>query len=231
MSRLDSKIVLVTGAKGGLGSAVTQAMLDAGATVIGVSRSIRQTDFAHPSFHARSAELSTRESAAAAVDAIAAQHARLDAVVHLVGGFDMGPTVEETSDDAFAKMFALNFYSALHLFQAALPAMRRQGFGRILAIGSKASLEPAARTAPYNVSKAALLSLVRTIAEENKTSGITANIVLPGTMDTPANRAAMPDADFSHWVQPSQVAALLVHLVSDEASQITGAAIPIYGRE
>jgi NAD(P)-dependent dehydrogenase (short-subunit alcohol dehydrogenase family) len=204
MSRLDSKIVLVTGAKGGLGSAVTQAMLDAGATVIGVSRSIRQTDFAHPSFHARSAELSTRESAAAAVDAI---------------------------DDAFAKMFALNFYSALHLFQAALPAMRRQGFGRILAIGSKASLEPAARTAPYNVSKAALLSLVRTIAEENKTSGITANIVLPGTMDTPANRAAMPDADFSHWVQPSQVAALLVHLVSDEASQITGAAIPIYGRE
>ncbi len=227
MSRLDNKVILVTGAKGGLGSSVTQALLDAGATVVGVSRSIRQSDFAHPAFHAHAAELSTRESAAAAVDAITAQHARLDAVAHLVGGFDMGPNVEETSDDAFAKMFALNFYSALYLFQAALPVMRRQGSGRILAIGSKAALEPGARTSAYNASKAALLSLVRTIAKETNTVGITANIVLPGTMDTAANRAAMPGADFNQWVQPSQVAALLVHLASDEASQITGAAIPI----
>ncbi len=229
MSRLEHKVVLITGAKGGLGTSVTEAMLAAGATVIGVSRSIRQTDFTHPSFHAHAAELASLDAAKELIAAVVAQHGRLDAVVHLVGGFDMGPLVEETSDSAFAKMFELNFYSALHLFRAALPPMRTQGSGRILAIGSKAALEPGARTSAYNVSKAALLSLVRTIAEESKTAGITANIVLPGTMDTAANRAAMPTADVSQWVQPAQVAAMLVHLVSDEAAQLTGAAIPIYG--
>ncbi|MFN7936581.1 MAG: SDR family NAD(P)-dependent oxidoreductase [Bryobacteraceae bacterium] len=229
MMRLENKVVLVTGAKGGLGSFVTEALLAAGATVVGVSRSIQQSDFAHAAFHAHAAELGSLEAAAKAVAAVVAGQGRLDAVVHLVGGFDMGPNVEETGDDAFARMFELNFYSALHLFRAALPGMRAQGSGRLVAIGSRAAVEPGAKTSAYNVSKAALVSLVRTIAEETKAAGISANVVLPGTMDTKANRAAMPGADFKLWVQPSQVAALIVHLVSDEASQLTGAAIPVYG--
>ena len=229
MIRLENKVVLVTGAKGGLGSFVTEALLAAGATVVGVSRSIRQSDFAHAAFHAHAAELGSLDAAVKAVGAVVAGQGRLDAVVHLVGGFDMGPNVEETGDDAFARMFELNFYSALHLFRAALPGMRAQGSGRLVAIGSRAAVEPGPHTSAYNVSKAALVSLVRTIAEETKAAGISANVVLPGTMDTAANRAAMPGADFSQWVQPAQVAALIVHLVSDEASQLTGAAIPIYG--
>lgn len=229
MSRLEGKVVVITGAKGGLGTHVTEAMLAAGAAVVGVSRSIRQTDFDHPAFHAHAAELGSLDAARAMAAAALAKHGRIDAVVHLVGGFDMGPQVEETADSAYTRMFELNFYSALHLFRAVLAPMKAQGSGRILAIGTKAALEPMANASAYNVSKAALVSLVRTIAEETKAAGITANIVLPGTMDTPANRAAMPGADYSKLVQPAQVAAMLVHLASDDAAQVTGVALPIYG--
>jgi NAD(P)-dependent dehydrogenase (short-subunit alcohol dehydrogenase family) len=109
--------------------------------------------------------------------------------------------------------------------------MRNQGSGRILAIGSRAAVEPSARIGAYSASKAALVSLIRTVAIENRSSGISANVVLPGTMDTPANRAGDPQADFSQWVQPAQVAALLLHLASDAASQVSGAVIPIYGQQ
>jgi NAD(P)-dependent dehydrogenase (short-subunit alcohol dehydrogenase family) len=121
--------------------------------------------------------------------------------------------------------------SAFLMMRAVLPHMRAQGSGRILAIGSKAAVEPAPMAALYAATKAALVSLVRTVARENIDRNITANILLPGTMDTPANRAADPAADFSKWVQPTQVAELLVHLMSDASSQISGAVIPVLGAE
>lgn len=229
MNQLYGKIALVLGAKGGLGTFVTQAFLDAGATVYGSSRSIEQKDFSHPAFHAAPAELNSADSARTLVDSIVKSAGRIDALVHLVGGFDMGPTIDATPEATFEKMFDVNFRSALHIFSAVIPHMRSQRSGSILAVGSKAALDPSANTGPYNISKAALLSLVRTIAEENKPHGISANIVHPGTMDTAANRKAMPNADFSKWVHPSQVAAMLVHLASDAATQVTGVSIPIYG--
>jgi NAD(P)-dependent dehydrogenase (short-subunit alcohol dehydrogenase family) len=109
--------------------------------------------------------------------------------------------------------------------------MRQQGNGRILAVASRQGVEPAPMVGAYSASKAALVSLIRTIALENKDRGISANTVLPGMMDTPANRAADPKADRTKWVRPSQVASLLVHLASDAAEEITGAAIPVYGRQ
>lgn len=226
---LTGKTVIVTGASGGLGASVTKAFLDAGATVVGVARSIHQNDFAESTFHARQATIASLEDARAIVDAVIADFGKLDAVVHLVGGFDMGPTVDQASADSYRKMFDTNFYSALHVLQAALAPMKQQQSGRLIAIGSKAAVEPSALTGAYNVSKAALVSLIRTIAVENAALGISANIVLPGTMDTPANRKAMPAANPALWVQPAQVAALLVHLASDQAAQITGAVIPVYG--
>jgi NAD(P)-dependent dehydrogenase (short-subunit alcohol dehydrogenase family) len=108
---------------------------------------------------------------------------------------------------------------------------RRQGGGRVLAVASRQAVEPGAMVGAYSASKAALVALIRTIALENTDRGISANTVLPGTMDTPSNRAADPKADPLQWVQPAQVAALLVHLVSDAGAQVTGAAIPIYGRQ
>ena len=122
-------------------------------------------------------------------------------------------------------------FRSFHLARAVLPVMRMQASGSVLAIGSRTAMEPAETLGAYTASKAALVALVRTIAVENKQTGISANVILPGTMDTPANRLAMPTANFSQWVNPGQVASLLVHLASDAAKQVTGAVIPIYGGE
>jgi NAD(P)-dependent dehydrogenase (short-subunit alcohol dehydrogenase family) len=128
-------------------------------------------------------------------------------------------------------MLEMNLRSAFYIARAVLPHMRAAGSGRILAIGSRAAVEPGAGAGAYSASKAALVSLIRTLAVENKDRCISANVILPGTMDTPANRAADPKADFSRWVQPSQVAGMLLHLASDAAAQVSGAVIPVYGRD
>lgn len=228
---LQDRAVLITGANGGLGHAVTQAFLDADARVVGVARKIQDSEFANPRFSAISADISTAESARALVAAAQARLGRIDALIHLVGGFAGGKSVAETDDGTLEKMFALNFHSAFHLVQAVLPAMQKQKSGAIVAIGSRAAVEPQPMLGAYSASKAALVSLIRTVALENKEYGISANVVLPGTMDTPANRSAMPGVDPARWVRPEQIAALLVHLASCNASQVTGAVIPVYGAE
>lgn len=224
---LNGKGVLITGANGGLGSTVTRAFLDAGARVVGVSRSIKVEEFAHPNFSAESVEIA---SVAQARELIA-RAGRVDVLVHLVGAFAAGSEVAATDDSTFAKMLDLNLYSFFHMVRAVLPGMQHRGSGRVLAIGSRTAVEPVSGLGVYSASKAALVSLVGTIARENKQHGISANVILPGTMDTPANRAAMPNADVTKLVQPREVAALLVHLSSETSSQVTGAVIPIYGAE
>jgi len=219
--------VLITGANGGLGTAVTRAFLDAGARVAGVSRSIADTDFPSPNFHAISAPLESPQAARDVARNVIDKWGRIDALVHLVGGFVAGQTVDATPEDVLEQMLTVNLRSAFHILGAVIPGMRAQGSGAILAIASRTAVEPSATLGAYSASKAALISLIRTVAVENKE--ISANVILPGAMDTPANRAAMPTADRSKWVQPSQVAALLVHLASPAASNITGAAIPVYG--
>ena len=226
---LRGKTALVTGATGGLGTHVTRMLLEAGATVAGLAPQVRQSDFDHPFFIALPAQISSAESAKAAVDAAVARLVKLDIVAHLVGGFAGGQRVDETDDASWQHMFDLNLNSAFHLLRAAIPHMRRARTGRIIAIGSRAALDPGATLAGYNASKAALVSLIRTVALENKDAGITANVILPGTMDTPANRASDPQADFSRWVQPATVASLIVCLAGDQARDVTGAVIPVYG--
>jgi len=231
MNMLEGKITLVTGARGGLGSFVTEAFLAAGAKVVGVSRSIQAGDFSHPEFYAMPAELSSGDAAQRLSDAVVAQFGRIDALVHLMGGFAGGKSVAETDDATFEKMLDLNYRAAFFIARAVLPQMRQQGSGRILAVASRQAVEPASTVGAYSASKAALVALIRTIALENKDRCISANTVLPGTMDTPGNRAGDPKADGAQWVQPSQVAGLLVHLASDTGAQVTGAAIPIYGKQ
>jgi NAD(P)-dependent dehydrogenase (short-subunit alcohol dehydrogenase family) len=210
---------------------VTNAFLEAGAQVVGVSLSIAASDFPNARFTAVQEEITNRENAGAVVEAVLAKFSRVDGLVHLVGGFAGGHSLAETDDAAFDKMIDMNFRSAFLMMRAVLPHMRAQGSGRILAIGSKAAVEPAPMAAVYAATKAALVSLVRTVARENIDKKITANILLPGTMDTRANRASNPGADSSKWVQPIQVAQLLVHLMSDASSQISGAVIPVLGAE
>jgi len=223
---LSGKTALVTGANGGLGGFVARAFLEAGAAVYGASPKIRGEDFPHPNFVAVAAALTDRASAEKLVDV----PPRIDIAVHLVGAFAGGAKIDEAPEGELDRMLDANLRSAFFLAQAVLPRLRASGDGRFLAIGSRSAEGSAANAAAYGLSKAALVSLVRSIAAENRGS-VTANAVLPGTMDTPANRAAMPEADPSKWVDPRQVAALLVYLASPRASHVTGAAIPIYGAE
>ena len=224
---LDNKVVLITGAKGGLGNFVTNAFLKAGARVVGASRSIKDGDFSHPRFSAVQAELSSAGEARELI----ARFERIDVVVHLVGTFAGGQTVAATDDATFDRMFSTNFKSALYVIQAVVPLMRETGGGHLLAIGSRAAVEQQPMIGAYAVSKAALLALIRTVALENKDKHISANIVLASTIDTPVNRSSMPAADYSKWVHPAEVANLLVHVASSLPGQISGAAIPIYGGE
>lgn len=230
MSEL-SPVIVITGAKGGLGNFVTNAFLERGARVTGIARAITETDFPHPRFTAIAADLSSAEGATATIGRVLEAEGRVDGLVHLVGAFAGGKSVAETDESVLDQMLTLNVRSAFLAMRAVLPHMQRQGRGRIAAIGSLAAVEPAPLAGVYAASKAALVSLVRTVARENRDAGIAANVVLPGTMDTPANRAAMPGADPSKWVRPEQVASLLVHLVLGDASQLSGAVIPVAGAE
>ena len=224
---MKGKVVLVTGASGGLGTYVVQGFLDAGASVIGTSRKIRQSDFASGDFTAMPGEISAGDAASLLVKAVLDRFGKLDVLAHTVGGFAGGQSVAETEDATLQRMFDLNVTSTFNILRAAIPALRKNGSGRIIAIGSKAAVDPGPSVGAYSASKAAMLSLIKTVALENQDAGVTANVILPATMDTPANRIAMPGADFSKWVQPANVASLAVWLASDAARDITGAAIPV----
>jgi NAD(P)-dependent dehydrogenase (short-subunit alcohol dehydrogenase family) len=128
-------------------------------------------------------------------------------------------------------MFDLNLNCVFHILRAAVPPLRKTGTGRIIAIGSRAALEPGAGVGAYSASKAAMVSLIRTVALENKDAGLTANAILPGTMDTPANRKAIPNADVSKWVQTDSVAELVVWLAGEAGKGVNGSVIPVYGKD
>jgi NAD(P)-dependent dehydrogenase (short-subunit alcohol dehydrogenase family) len=196
---------------------------------VGTSRSISQADFPEANFVALPVDFTKAGAAGKAVESIVSRFGRLDALVHLLGGFAGGQTVAETDDATWERMRDLNLTSAFYLLRAAIPHLRKSGKGRIIAIGSLTAVEPHAGLGAYVTFKAALTILVRTVALENKDAGLTANVILPGTMDTPTNRKSMPGADFSKWVQPGDVADLVLWLADDRAAHITGTAIPVDG--
>jgi NAD(P)-dependent dehydrogenase (short-subunit alcohol dehydrogenase family) len=228
---MKDKVVLITGANGGLGSHVTKAFLEAGAKVVGVSPKIQQSDFSSPGFTALPGDISTASGSKNLVESVLTRFGKLDVVVHTVGGFAGGQSIADTDDATFNGMFNINLYATFYLVRAALPAMRKAGGGRIIAIGSRAAVEPGAGVGAYSASKAAMVSLVKTVALENKDVGITANVILPGTIDTAANRKAMPKADVSKWVQPANIARLIIWLAGDAGKDVNGAAIPVYGSD
>jgi NAD(P)-dependent dehydrogenase (short-subunit alcohol dehydrogenase family) len=231
MNGLRDQVVLITGAKGGLGTSVTQEFLAAGALVVGTSRGIVDADFPNPRFAAIAADLTDAQVAKRLAEEVIRRFQKIDTLVHVLGGFAGGQSIAETDDATWELMISLNLRAAVNILRAVIPHMRHAAMGRIIAIGSRNAAEPAANLSAYNASKAALVSLVRTAALENKGLGITANVILPATMNTDANRKATPGADPAKWVQPEHVAALVTFLATPAAQQITGAAIPVYGQE
>src|SRR5580692_11971728 len=163
---MSAKIILVTGANGGLGIHVTKALLEAGHTVIGLARHVQPSDFDHPHFTALPASLDSLDAAKKAVETILAHFGKLDALVHTVGGFAGGQTVADTDDTTFQRMLEMNLISAFHILRAVIPHMRKARAGRVIAIGSRAAEDPGASVGAYSASKAALVSLIRTVAIE-----------------------------------------------------------------
>jgi len=226
---MNERVVFITGAKGGLGSFVTQRFLATGATVIGTSRSISKKDFAETNFVPLPVDFTKSNAVQDAIESVVTRFGKLDVLVHVLGGFAGGQTIAETDDATWEQMRDLNLTAAFYVLRAAIPHLRKSGKGRIVAIGSLAAVEPHSGLGAYVTFKSALAMLVRTVALENKDAGVTANVVLPGTMDTPANRQSMPGADFSKWVQPGEVADLVLWLADERAAHVTGLAIPIGG--
>src|SRR5690348_13729776 len=217
---------IITGAGGALGRAVVEAFLADGATVFGVDLSWRERAHASKRFHPVEANILE----AGACERVAQAAAPVDRLVHLVGGFAGGKPVTETGDDVWDQMMNMNLRAAVGMFRAVLPQMVAERRGSIVAIASRAAVEPMAGFAAYSVSKAALVALVKTVALEVRDAGVNVNAVMPSVIDTPANRKAMAGADFSKWVAPESVARLLVWLTSEAGRDVTGAAVPVYGR-
>jgi NAD(P)-dependent dehydrogenase (short-subunit alcohol dehydrogenase family) len=224
---MSDRVVLIAGAKGGLGSFITERFLSTGATVVGASRSISRQDFPQANFAAHPVDFTKPSEVIGAINSIVERYGRLDVLVHAVGAFNGGKSVAETDDATWEQMQSLNLTSAFYTLRAAMPPLRKSGTGRIAVIGSLAAVEPHGGLAAYVTFKAALAMLVRTVALENRDAAVTANVVLPGTMDTPANREAMPNAKFSNWLPPSKVADLVLWLCDERAGHITGAAVPV----
>jgi NAD(P)-dependent dehydrogenase (short-subunit alcohol dehydrogenase family) len=219
---MKGKVVLITGGSGALGQTVVPAFLSTGASVVLGDRNPVQV----PGVTALKADFTDRAQVRSLVEEVIRTSGRLDALINLVGGFATGRVVE-TDVSLWQRMLTMNLTSAFLLSQAVLPSMLQHGHGRIVHVAAQAALEPFPGAAAYIVSKTGLIGLIRTLSSELKGSGVTVNAVLPSTIDTPANRTAMPAADPSKWARPDSVARALVFLASDAASQIHGALIPI----
>jgi NAD(P)-dependent dehydrogenase (short-subunit alcohol dehydrogenase family) len=229
MPNFLGRSVLVSGASGSLGTAVVEAFLDAGAAVTAVARKAGELEGERLRWFA--ADLSTVAGAEAAAAAAVEHGGKLDVLAHVLGGFAGGSPTFETDDEAWERMMALNLRAAFVTVRAALPRMLDNSYGRIVAVGSRVGVEAVPGLSAYAASKAGLNALIRTVAEENKDNGITANVVLPSVLDTRGNRHAMTDADFERWVTPRALAGHILWLASEEAGDITGALVPVYGRD
>jgi NAD(P)-dependent dehydrogenase (short-subunit alcohol dehydrogenase family) len=227
------RTAIVTGGTGGLGSAVVARLLVGGWRVVVpwvVERELERVE-RHEGLELVKADLFEQASVDEVIEAATADGAPpLRGLVNLVGGFAMGTRVHETPIEEFERQFRLNLRSAYLMTQASVPHMLEHGGGSIVCVGTRAALQPFKGAAGYISSKAAVIAFSGAVAVEYKDDGIRCNTILPSVIDTPGNRASMPDADFDRWVKPAEIAGVIAHLLSDDSSPVSGAAIPVYGR-
>lgn len=227
------RTALVTGGTGGLGTAVTARLLADGWRVVVpwvAERELERVEH-HPGLELVRGDLFEPDAVAAvAVAAAADAAAPLKGVVNLVGGFAVGGRVHETPLDEFEAQLRINLRPTYLVTHAALPHLLDAGGGSIVCTSTRAALRPFAGAAGYVSSKAAVIAFAQALAVEYREDGIRANAILPSVIDTPANRASMPDADFARWVKPSEIAAVIAFLLSEDSAPTSGAAVPVYGR-
>jgi NAD(P)-dependent dehydrogenase (short-subunit alcohol dehydrogenase family) len=224
---MSERVIAVTGGHGVLGRAVVEAALADGLKVAIIDHASGQ---AAPEgvLELGGVDLTDPASATKAIDAVAAHFGRLDALLNIAGGFVWQTT--DDADPAWGKMFALNLTTALNASRAALPHLKRSDEGRIVNVGANGALKAAAGMGAYAASKSGLHRMTEALAEELKKTSVTVNAVLPSILDTEQNRKDIPDADPKKWVQPSDLARVMLFLASPESRAITGALIPVTGR-
>lgn len=228
----SDRIVIVTGAGGGVGTHITRCWLDAGAKVVGAGSSEKSlaTLDDHPNLKTLAADLTTEDGAQKMVEFARAEFGMPDTLIHTVGGFDMGPVTGENAASQWEKLMALNVTSAFHCYRAIIPSLREKEGGWIVGIGSRAGVEPAAQMAAYSASKAALIAFTQALALEVRAENIHVNVILPSTIDTPANRTAMGDKNVAKWVTPGDIADATFYLCSNTARSVYGATLELYGK-
>ncbi len=230
---LTNRTVLVTGAAGNLGRVLANAFAERGANLVlvGLRRdSLERTFGAGDERHLLvPANLLDQAQVDAAAQAAIQRFKRIDVLCNIAGGFRAGTPVHETSDETWNLMFDLNARTVLHAVRAVVPGMIANGGGKIINVGAYAAQRGVAQMGAYVAAKSAVIRLTETMAAELREKGINVNCVLPTVIDTPENRAAMPNADPSRWVAPADLARTIVFLASDDACAIHGAAVPVTG--
>lgn len=229
---MAGRILAITGASGVLGTAVARAAADQGARValIDYAPSAAVTnELGDAAFFQGGVDLTDALAAGAALDAAADRFGGVDALINVAGGFRW-ETLEAGSWETWHSLFRMNVLTAANASRAAVPHLKRSAAGRIVNVGANGALKASAGMGAYAASKAGVHKLTEALAEELKADGLTVNAVLPSIIDTPTNRADMPKADFSTWVSPEDLAAVILFLASEEAKAITGALLPVTGR-
>lgn len=234
MSTFNDKVVVVTGAAGGLGQSIVAHFRDAGAKVglIDYSDELLQKAFPNSDPEKEilvSCDLTNRDSTQAAFDNILSRFGAIDVLANIAGGFAMGEQVHETSDKTWDFLLNLNTRSIVNTAAAAVPVMLKQGSGKIINVSSASSVKGSGLQGAYIASKSAVARLSETMADELRAKNINVNYIMPSIIDTPVNRQSMPDADFSKWVKPTDLANVVTFLASDASVAVHGAGIPVVG--
>ncbi len=234
MAKLSGRVTLITGAAGNLGQATARAFLGAGARVVLVDRAAERLRELYPELRdsaehqlAEGIDAGDATAAEALARDVAQRFGRIDALINTVGTYRGGKPVHEEDLETWDLLFKVNLRTTLVMCRAVIPVMQEGGGGRIVNVAARSALAAGANSVAYSASKSAVLRLTEGLAKELEPSKIAVNCVLPGTLDTPQNREAMPDADFSRWVAPETVANAIVFLAGHEARGVNGAAVPI----
>jgi NAD(P)-dependent dehydrogenase (short-subunit alcohol dehydrogenase family) len=232
-----NRVVLVAGASGNLGQAVSRAFQAAGANLVLLDRAPDRLPQLFPELAGSpdhlllgSVDAADAESVERAVQSALQRFGRIHVLANTVGGYRAGSPVHETPLETWDFMLNLNARTAFILSRAVVPSMLAQGSGKIVHVAARAALAGAGKAAAYSASKAATVRLVESLAAELRQENINANCVLPGTIDTPQNRQAMPKADYSRWVAPEAIADVILFLASEAARAVNGAAVSVNGR-
>ncbi len=234
MSDLSERTVIVTGAAGNLGSAVAKAFRAAGAKLALVDRAADRLPRSFPDLVGSpdhllipSIDLTDVDGVASMVAETLSRFGRIDVLANIAGGYRAGTPVHETPLEAWDFMLNLNARTVLIVSKAVIPHMLEQGSGKIVNVSTLAALKGRAKMAAYSASKSAVMRLTESMSAELKRKGINVNCILPSTIDTPQNREAMPNADFSRWTKPEAIADVILFLASDAARAVHGAAVPV----